>query len=88
MKFPVVCPECARENIGEFQIAVVATALITGKNLRLYSECHDLYWTATKVEREQLREYLAALSIDAQGHDGESKDSSDIKVVNATGTSR
>jgi hypothetical protein len=87
MKFPVICPECARENIGEFQIAVVATALITGKNLRLYSACHDLYWTATKVEREQLREYLAALSIDAQGHDGESKDSSDIKLTNATGTS-
>ena len=88
MKFPVVCPECARENIGEFQIAVVATALITGKNLRLYSECHDLYWTATKVEREQLRECLAALSIQAQGHDDESKDSSDIKVANSTGRSR
>jgi hypothetical protein len=88
MKFPVVCPECAQENIGEFQIAVIATALITGKNLRLYSACHDLYWTATKVEREQLREYLAALSVEAQGHDGESKDSPDIKVANATGRSR
>jgi hypothetical protein len=66
MKFPVICPECARESIGEFQIAVIATALITGKSLRLYSSCHDVYWTATPVEREQLRECLAASSIDAR----------------------
>jgi hypothetical protein len=66
MKFPVICPECARESIGEFQIAVIATALITGKSLRLYAACHDVYWTAASVEREQLREYLAAISIDAR----------------------
>jgi hypothetical protein len=77
MKFPVICPECARESIGEFQIAVIATALITGKSLRLYSACHDVYWTATPVEREQLREYLAAISIDAQELDEQPQESSD-----------
>jgi hypothetical protein len=77
MKFPVICPECARESIGEFQIAVVATALITGKSLRLYSACHDVYWTATSVEREQLREYLAAISIDARELDKRPDESSD-----------
>jgi hypothetical protein len=81
MKFPVICPECARESIGEFQIAVIATALITGKNLRLYSACHDVYWTATSVEREQLREYLAAISIDARELDEQPDDSPDAEFT-------
>jgi hypothetical protein len=38
--------------------------LLTGKSLRLYSKCHDRYWTATFTEREQLRKSLAALKID------------------------
>jgi hypothetical protein len=79
MKFPVICPECARESIGEFQIAVIATALITGKGLRLYSACHDVYWTATSVEREQLREYLAAISIDARESPSQPDGNSDVE---------
>jgi hypothetical protein len=78
MKFPVICPECARESIGEFQIAVIATALMTGKSLRLYSDCHDIYWTATRVEREQLREYLAAISMDARELDKQPQEPSDF----------
>jgi hypothetical protein len=85
MKFPVVCPECARESIGEFQIAVIATALITGKTLRLYSACHDVYWTATSVEREQLREYLAAISIDARETGEQPDDSSDSTDAKSIG---
>ena len=65
MKFPVTCPECAQESLGEFRIAFIATALMTGKSLRLYASCHDQYWTATAVEREQLREYLASITADA-----------------------
>jgi len=87
MKFPVTCPECARETIGEFQIAVIATALITGKTLRLYSACHDLYWTATQVEREQLREYLAAISIDARERDDQPVESSDSTGASSVGGS-
>lgn len=77
MKFPVICPECARETIGEFQIAVIATALITGKNLRLYAACHNVYWTASPVEREQLREYLAVIRIDARERAEQPQESSD-----------
>jgi len=88
LKFPVICPECARETVGEFQIAVIATALITGKPLRLYSACHDLYWTATHVEREQMREYLAAISIDAQANDGQSEESSNAREAKSIGGSR
>jgi hypothetical protein len=45
-------------------IAVIADSLLTGKSLRLYSHCHDRYWTATFVERERLRKSLATLRID------------------------
>jgi hypothetical protein len=46
-------------------IAVIASGLLSGKSLRLYSNCHDRYWTATFTEREQLRKSLAVLKIDA-----------------------
>jgi hypothetical protein len=45
-------------------IAVIADSLLTGKSLRLYSRCHDRYWTATFIEREQLRKSLATLNIE------------------------
>jgi hypothetical protein len=49
-------------------IAVIADSLLTGKSLRLYSYCHDRYWTATFTEREQLRKSLATLNIDSQAN--------------------
>ena len=60
MKFAVTCPECALESISELSIATIANALLTGKSIRLYAACHDQYWTATFIEREQLRKTLAA----------------------------
>jgi hypothetical protein len=63
MKVAVTCPECALESISELSIAVVANALLTGKTIRLYAACHDQFWTATFVEREQLRKSLAALPV-------------------------
>jgi hypothetical protein len=45
-------------------IAVIVNRLLTGRSLRLYSHCHDRYWTATFTEREQLRKSLAVLKID------------------------
>jgi hypothetical protein len=64
LKFSVICPDCAFESVSEISIAVIANSLLTGKNLRLYSQCHDRYWTATFVEREKLRRTLATLHID------------------------
>jgi hypothetical protein len=49
-------------------IAVIADSLLTGKSLRLYSYCHDRYWTATFTEREQLRKSLATLNIDSHAN--------------------
>lgn len=64
LKFSVTCPDCALESISEMPIAVIASGLLSGKSLRLYSNCHDRYWTATFTEREQLRKTLALLKVD------------------------
>lgn len=64
LKFSVTCPDCALESISEMPIAVIASGLLSGKSLRLYSHCHDRYWTATFTEREQLRKTLALLKVD------------------------
>lgn len=65
LKFPVTCPACALESLSEVPIAVIANALLTGKGIRLHSTCHDYYWTATFVEREELRNALTLLPIDS-----------------------
>jgi hypothetical protein len=68
LKFFVTCPDCALESVSEIPIAVIANSLLTGKSLRLYSHCHDRYWTATFVEREKLRKSLALLKIDTHAN--------------------
>ena len=66
LKFSVTCPDCALESVSEIPIAVIAGGLLSGKGVRLHSNCHDRYWTATFTEREQLRKSLAVLKIDAR----------------------
>jgi hypothetical protein len=62
----VTCPDCALESVSAMSIAVIADCLLTGKSLRLYSHCHDRYWTATFTEREQIRKALATLNVEPQ----------------------
>ena len=66
LRFPVTCPDCALESLSEIPIALIANALLTGKGIRLHTNCHDHYWTATFAEREQLRKYLAVLKLETQ----------------------
>jgi hypothetical protein len=66
LKTPVTCPHCALESLAEMPIAVIANALLIGKAIRLYSKCHDHYWTATFAEREQLRKSLSVLKLGTQ----------------------
>ena len=68
LRFPVTCAACALESLSELSIAVIANALLTGKGIRLHSRCHDHYWTATFVEREELRKSLALLQIESPRH--------------------
>jgi hypothetical protein len=64
LKVPVTCPNCALESVSELPIALIANALLTGKVIRLHSNCHDHYWTATFTEREQLRKSLRVLKLE------------------------
>jgi hypothetical protein len=57
---PIACPECAKEVLTEFRAVSIAQALATGEPIRLFASCHYKAWTASSVEREQLREYLDA----------------------------
>jgi hypothetical protein len=61
IQFPVTCPICGTEALGEYSIAVVADALLVRTDpLLLRSQCHDQRWTATEHELGQIREYLGA----------------------------
>ena len=68
LKITVTCPHCALESLAEVPIALIANALLIGKPIRLYSSCHNQYWTATFAEREQLRQSLAALEVEPHAH--------------------
>jgi hypothetical protein len=68
LKISVTCPHCALESLADMPIALIANALLIGKAIRLYSRCHNHYWTATFAEREQLRKSLAALKIESHTH--------------------
>ena len=67
VRFPVICPECQREVLASLPVGLVAGALIRQRGIRLYSSCHDIYWDASPIELEQLRQYMGAAWIDAQG---------------------
>ena len=73
LRFPVVCPICAKEQLATFSIATLTRGLLSGKSIRLYAACHDKYWDATRIEKEQLREYLGAL-VDAPQPDQSDRD--------------
>jgi hypothetical protein len=58
VRFPAACPRCGREQLTEFPLDEVADALQRGTDICLVATCHDVIWTATKLELEQIREYL------------------------------
>ena len=61
VRFPVACPKCGRERLTEFPVDVVADALQRGSDICLVATCHDVIWTATELELEQIHQYLEAL---------------------------
>ena len=61
IRFPVVCPQCGREKLTEFPISEVADSLNRGLDISLVATCHDVIWTATELELEQIHEYLLVL---------------------------
>ena len=61
VRFPVVCPECGREKLTEFPLNELAYALHGGSDISLVATCHDVIWTATELELEQIQAYLLVL---------------------------
>jgi len=66
IRFPVTCPTCALVSLSEIPIAAIAGALLLEKNIRLHAGCHDQYWTATYIEREQLRKHLSTMKVQSR----------------------
>jgi hypothetical protein len=60
IRFAVTCPKCRQEVLTSVPIGVAAAALISGRAIRLYAICHDVYWDAHYSEIEQIRESMAA----------------------------
>jgi hypothetical protein len=61
IRFPVVCPKCGREKLTELPISEVADSLSRGLDISLVATCHEVIWTATELELEQIHEYLLVL---------------------------
>jgi hypothetical protein len=66
IRFPITCPQCGNELLAQMPVAVIASGLIRGNNIRLFSDCHGISWDASVLEVEQIREYLGTSWIDAQ----------------------
>jgi len=62
LRVPIVCPSCEKEWLTELPVADIAQALASGAAIRLFARCHNTAWTASALEREQLREYFEATS--------------------------
>ncbi|MEA3152361.1 MAG: hypothetical protein QOD56_3300 [Gammaproteobacteria bacterium] len=58
IKFPVTCPQCGKESLAEYRVVAVTIALFEWGSMRLYADCHQVFWDASVVERGQIREYL------------------------------
>jgi hypothetical protein len=61
IRFPVVCPICGSEALAVFSVADLCAALLTNEEMPLQSHCHGRTWNADAREREQIRQYLAAV---------------------------
>jgi hypothetical protein len=59
-RFPATCPRCGKKSLNELAVADVAIALMKRHSLRLRADCHQISWTTSKSEEQQIREYLAA----------------------------
>src|ERR1700693_5488213 len=68
VRFPVACPKCGRERLAEYPVDVVADCLRRGSDICLVATCHDVIWTATELELEQIHQYLEVLHSGARNN--------------------
>jgi hypothetical protein len=74
IRFPVVCPRCGVESLAEVSIALAAEALMRNEGTQLKAACHNLYWTASPAEMQQLRGYMSAVFVEEQRTSGPAAD--------------
>ena len=60
IRVPMICPACAKERLYSLSVAASAAALLSSRPLSLKCSC-ETRWSASHLEREQIREYLAIL---------------------------
>jgi hypothetical protein len=63
IRFPIKCPCCGQESMMVSSVDTIIDTLATERRLKLSSECadHRVTWVANEIERNQIREYAAAL---------------------------
>jgi hypothetical protein len=63
IRFPVKCPCCGQESLVASRFDAILKTLATKRRLMLSSICanHHVMWVANEIERNQIREYAAAL---------------------------
>jgi hypothetical protein len=62
LRFPVKCPICQTEALTSIPLWQVADALANREPISLRAVCHEIVWTATQTEMDQIREYLKEVS--------------------------
>ena len=58
IRVPMFCPACAKERLYSLSVAACAAALLSSRALSVRCSC-ETRWSASHLEREQIREYLA-----------------------------
>jgi len=63
LRFPVKCPCCGQESLAASSRDAIEKTVAAERPLMLFSNCahHRVMWLANEIERDQIREYAAAL---------------------------
>jgi hypothetical protein len=69
IRFPVSCPCCGQESLAVSSFDSILDTLATEGRLKLSSDCahHRAVWVANEIERDQIREYAAAMQLSRNG---------------------
>jgi hypothetical protein len=63
VRIPATCPMCGQEYLVGLGLDTTSDRLATDRSIKLYCNCahHSVTWVANEIERDQIREYTAAV---------------------------
>jgi hypothetical protein len=63
VRIPATCPMCGQEYLVGLVLETISDRLATGRSIKLDCKCahHSVTWVANEIERNQIREYTAAV---------------------------